>query len=220
VDAKLLDKLRVYLVTDRGQTVGRPLLDVVDAALRGGVRAVQLRERDLATRELLALAVDLRRITARYDALLLVNDRIDVALACGADGVHLPGHSFTIADARTLLGPSKLVGASTHSVREVEAAAQYGADFIVFGPIFDTPSKRAFGKPVGLDALERACAAPLPVLAIGGLTAERVTETRSRGATGVAVIREICAADDPEHAARRLVEAAPKSQSGAERRTP
>lgn len=205
VDAHLLNKLRVYFVTDRMQTGGRPLVDVVEAALRGGVRAVQLRERDLATRELLALAVDLRRITSRYDALLLVNDRIDVALACGADGVHLPGHSFRVADARTLLGPSKLVAVSTHTVEEVRAAADAGADFVVFGPVFDTPSKRVFGAPTGLDALERAYTSRIPVIAIGGVTAETCGTTRARGASGVAVIREIAAASDPEQAARRLV---------------
>jgi thiamine-phosphate pyrophosphorylase len=202
------DKLKVYLVTDRSQADDRPIVDVVEAALRGGVRAVQLRERDLPTRELLVLALALRELTSRYDALLLVNDRIDVALACGADGVHLPGHSFTVADARTLLGASRLVAASTHTVDEAHAAARDGADFVVFGPVFDTPSKRAFGPPVGLDALERACASKIPVLAIGGVTAETCAATRARGAAGVAVIREIAAAEDPELAAGRLVGAA------------
>jgi thiamine-phosphate pyrophosphorylase len=207
VDRSLLDKLRVYLVTDSAQTGARALVDVVEAALRGGVRAVQLRERDLPARELHALALRLREIMSRHDALLLVNDRIDVALACGADGVHLPGNSFTIGDARALLGPSKLVAASTHTVDEVNAAGREGADFVVFGPVFDTPSKRAFGAPVGLDALERACACKVPVLAIGGIRAETCATTRARGAAGIAVIREIASADDPERAARRLVRA-------------
>ena len=199
------DKLRVYFVTDRAQTRGRPLADVVEAALRGGVRAVQLRERHLPARDLLALAVALRSLTSRHDALLLINDRIDVALACGADGVHLPVHSFRVGEARTLLGPSKLVGVSTHTVDEVPQAADAGANFVVFGPVFDTPSKRTLGVPVGLDALERACASNIPVLAIGGVTAETCAATRARGGAGVAVIREIAAADDPEMAARRLV---------------
>jgi thiamine-phosphate pyrophosphorylase len=209
VNADLSDKLRVYLVTDRAQTAGRPLVDVVAAALRGGVRAVQLRERGLTTRQLVALASSLRELTSRHDALFLVNDRADVALACGADGVHLPGHSFAVADARTLLGPDRLVAASTHTVDEARNAADGGADFVVFGPVFDTPSKRALGAPVGLDALADACtASPVPVLAIGGVTAERAAATRARGAAGVAVIREIAAAPDPEQAARRLVGAA------------
>jgi thiamine-phosphate pyrophosphorylase len=117
----------VHLVTDRAQTNGRPLLDVVTAALRGGVGAVQLRERDLETRALLELAVALRQATRAAGAALLINDRIDVALACDADGVHLPGQSFTVADARALLGPRRLIGVSTHHPDEVASAAAAGA---------------------------------------------------------------------------------------------
>jgi thiamine-phosphate pyrophosphorylase len=206
----LLDKLGVYLVTDRGATGGRPLVDVVERALRGGVRAVQLRERGLEARALLDIAAELRALTARHDALLLINDRIDVALACGADGVHLPSHSFTVRDARTLLGTERLIGLSTHHPAEVARAAEDGADFTVFGPVFDTPSKRALGAPVGLDGLAAAAAAvtpratAFPVLAIGGVTAAEVPAARRHGAAGVAVIRAILAADDVEAAARAL----------------
>jgi thiamine-phosphate diphosphorylase len=196
----------VYLVTDRQQTNGRPLLGVVEAALRGGIRAVQLRERDLPARELRALADQLRALTRRYDAALLINDRLDVALACGADGVHLPSASFAVADARALLGAGRLIGVSTHSVAEVAAAAAAGADFAVFGPIFDTPSKRSYGAPLGLAALGAACtAAPLPLLAIGGIDADRIDAVRAAGADGIAVIRAVLAAADPQQAAARLV---------------
>ena len=196
----------VYLVTDRAQTNSRSLLDVVDAALRGGIRAVQLRERDLTGREQLALAEPLRLLTRRYAAALLINDRIDVALACDADGVHLPGDSFAVADARALLGARRLIGVSTHSPTEVAAAAAAGADFAVFGPLYDTPSKRAFGAPLGLAALPTArAAAPLPLLAIGGIDTDRVAAVRAGGADGVAVIRAVLAASDPQQAAARLV---------------
>jgi len=196
----------VYLVTDRTQTRGRPLLEVVEAALRGGVGAVQLRERDLSARELLELAARLRELTTRHGAALLVNDRIDVALACGADGVHLPANSFTVRDARALLGPQRLIGVSTHHTDEVAVAAAEGADFAVFGPIFATPSKEVYGQPLGVDALARASQmTSLPVLAIGGVTAACAPELRARGARGVAVIRAILSADDPEAAARELV---------------
>jgi thiamine-phosphate pyrophosphorylase len=209
VEQRQLEKLRLYLVTDRSQTGGRPLVDVIEAALRGGVRAVQLRERGLSTRRLLEMALRLRDLTSRHDALLLVNDRLDVAEACGADGVHLPAHSFSVAEARALLGPSRLVAASTHAIDEARAAATAGADFVVFGPVYDTPSKRPFGQPAGLDALERACAAcPVPVLAIGGVTTELLPEVLARGAAGAALIRAIVAAPDPERATRRLVSAA------------
>jgi len=195
----------VYLVTDRAQTNGRPLLDVVTAALRGGVGAVQLRERGLETRALLELAIALRQATRAAGAALLINDRIDVALACDADGVHLPGHSFAVADARALLGPRRLIGVSTHHPDEVAAAAAAGADFAVFGPIFATPSKATYGAPQGLDALARARrAAALPLFAIGGVDADTAAAVRGAGADGIAVIRAVLAAPDPAAAARAL----------------
>lgn len=194
---------RLYLVTDRNGTRGRRLIDVVEAALRGGVDAVQLREKDLTARELLELAEKLRALCTRHGARLLINDRIDVALACGADGVHLPVGSFRAADARLLLGRDKLIGASTHSPAEVDAAQREGADFVVFGPIFDTPSKRAYGAPVGLGALSQVTRrARVPVLAIGGVTPEKVGEICERGAHGVAAVSGILAADEPEAVAR------------------
>ncbi|MBX3027307.1 thiamine phosphate synthase [bacterium] len=200
----------LYLVTDRMQTRGRPLLDVVTAALRGCVGAVQVRERDLATRPLLALATALRGATRAAGAALLINDRVDVALACDADGVHLPGHSFAVAEARALLGPRRLIGVSTHHPDEIAAAAAAGADFAVFGPIFATPSKAAFGPPLGLAALAaaRGAAPALPLLAIGGVDATNAAAVRAAGADGIAVIRALLAADDPAAAAAALRAAA------------
>lgn len=199
---------RVYLVTDSNETGGRPLVDVLAQALAGGIGAVQVRERGLPAGELLALALQLRELTLRYDAALLINDRIDVALACGADGVHLPASSFSIADARALMGANRLVGVSAHSVADVIAANAAGADFLVFGPVYETPSKRSYGPPAGLANLrEAARASELPVLAIGGITPSRVSEVLQAGAAGVALIRAILGAADPEVAARQLVAA-------------
>lgn len=198
---------QLLLVTDRRETRGRSLPAVVEAALRGGVGMVQLREKDLTTRELLALANALRTLTRRYGARLLVNDRIDVALACAADGVHLPADSFRIEDARALLGPDRLIGVSTHSAAEVRAAAAAGADFAVCGPVYETPSKLAYGPPLGLDEFTAATkSVNIPVLAIGGVTVGRAFELRRAGAAGVAVIRALLAADDLEQAARELSE--------------
>jgi thiamine-phosphate pyrophosphorylase len=198
----------LYLVTDRHQTGGRPLIEVVEQALGAGVGAVQLRERDLDTRTLLALARELRALTRRYGAALLINDRIDVALACDADGVHLPAQSFTVRDARALLGSRRIIGVSTHHPGEVTLAADAGADFAVFGPVFETPSKHGYGPPLGLDALAAATAhSRIPVLAIGGVIADRVSALIARGATGVAVIRAVLAADDPGQAASQLTAA-------------
>jgi thiamine-phosphate pyrophosphorylase len=194
------------LVTDRRATGGRPLLAVVEACLGAGLRAVQLREKDLPARELLQLATDLRELTARHQARLLVNDRVDVALAVGADGVQLPGAGLPPGAARRLLGPGRLVGVSTHSAAEVEAAALDGADFVLFGPIYDTPSKRPYGAPQGLTGLAEACRrSQLPVIAIGGVTAARVPELRDAGAAGIAVIRALLEAGDPAAATKLLL---------------
>ncbi len=195
----------LYLVTDRTRTAGRPLPQVVEQALQGGVDAVQLREKDLSAGELLALAHSLGALCRRHGATFLINDRIDVVLAADADGVHLPVDSFAPADARRLLGPDVLIGASAHSLAEARAAAGGGADFVVFGPIYETPSKRTFGSPVGLDALaEVTRSISPPVFAIGGVTAERVCSVRQHGAYGIAVVSAILEADDPRAAAAAL----------------
>jgi len=196
----------LYLITDRRQTGGRALTDVVEAALRGGVRAVQLREKDLPGRALYVLARDLRDLTARFNARLIVNERIDVALAVEADGVHLGQGSFPVAEARKLLGPGRLIGVSTHSAREVQEAR--GADFVVFGPVYFTPSKARYGDPQGPARLREASSeSSCPVFAIGAVTAQRVPEVRAAGAHGVAVISAIIGARDPEAATRRILSA-------------
>src|SRR2546422_8913020 len=198
----------LYLVTDRHQTCGRSLQDVVSAALRAGVRAVQLREKDLPTRPLLALARELTDMARSYGARVLVNDRVDVCLAAGSDGPHLPAAGLRPWVTRRLLGPDRLIGASAHSADEAARAETDGADFIVLGPIFETPSKRAFGPPIGLRELERPrmrCRAPL--FGIGGITALRVREVVKAGARGVAVVGSVMAADDVERAARELLTA-------------
>ena len=195
----------LYFVTDRKQTANRPLTDVVHAALDGGVRAVQLREKDLEGRELYVLAEQLRALTRRYQARLLVNDRLDVALAVEADGVHLGQNSFAVEDARRLLGAEKLIGVSTHSQHEIAAAQE--ADFLVFGPVYYTPSKAAYGEPQGLDRLRAAVAhSAAPVFAIGGIKTERVAEVLETGAHGIAMISAISAATDPAQAAQALLQ--------------
>ena len=196
---------RLYLVTDRHHCRGRDLLDTVEAALRGGVDALQLREKDLTTRELVVLGRQLRELCLRYGVNLLVNDRIDVAEAIAADGVHLPASSFRVKEAKRLLGPHRLVGVSTHSPEEAHRAAAAGADFVVLGPIYDTPSKRPFGTPLGIDGLARAThSARGPIVAIGGIDTKRAPAVAAAGASGLAVIRAILEADDPEAIAVEL----------------
>jgi len=194
---------RLVVVTDRHATGGRDLADVVAAALDAGLPAVQLRDKELPARALLVLAERLRALTARTGALLLVNDRVDVAAAVAADGVHLGTGSMPPDVVRGLLPPGALVGVSTHAPAEVAATT---ADFAFFGPVYATPSKVAYGPPQGVALLREAVTgASVPVLAIGGVTAARVPELRTAGAAGVAVIRAVLAADDPARATRELL---------------
>jgi len=196
---------RLVLVTDRRATGGRDLADVVAAALDAGLPAVQLRDRDLPGRVLFGLAERLRALTAARGALLFVNDRVDVAVAVGADGVHLGGGSMPADVVRPLLPPGARVGVSTH---DAAACAATTADFAFFGPVWATPSKAAFGAPQGTARLgDAARAARVPVLAIGGVTAARAAEACAAGAAGVAVIRAVLAADDPAGATRALLAA-------------
>lgn len=200
----------LYLITDRRQVPGGDLFSAVRAALRGGVRAVQLREKDLSAGELLPLARDLRSLTREFGAKLLINDRIDLALAAEADGVHLGGHSLPVAEARALLGPTKLIGVSTHHLEEIAFAARDGADFVTFGPVWFTPSKAPYGAPVGLDALRQACAyAPLPVFALGGVNAANIPELLAAGCFRAACIGAILASPSPENAVRDLLRLLP-----------
>lgn len=197
---------RLYLVTDRQQTAGRPLVSVLARAVRAGVRAVQLRERDLPARELHALARAIQRELP--DARLFINDRVDVALALRAQGVHLRESSLPAEVVRGLLWPSQLLGLSVHSLDGVMAAEQHGADFVVLGPIYDTPSKRVYGLPIGLPLLEQAAKkVRVPIFAIGGITATRARAVRQAGAFGVAVVSSILSAVNIERATEDLLAA-------------
>ena len=196
----------VYLVSDRHQTRGRDLLSVIEAALEGGIRAVQLREKDLSGGELLALAEEAQDLCQRYHAALLINDRIDVALAVEAMGVQLGKISLPIETGRALLGPNRWIGASIHSVAEVGPAITGGADFLVFGPVYFTPSKASFGAPQGIAALKKIVeTSKLPVYAIGGIRSSNVRELRDTGARGIAVISSIISAPGPRNAASELI---------------
>ncbi len=198
---------RLYLVTDRRQTRGRPLVEVVEECLGAGLRAVQLREKDLTDAEFLALARPLRDLTRRVGARLFINGRLDAALAVGADGLQR-GHDAPPMPVLRSRAPGLTIGASVHSVDEARAAERDGADFIVFGPVYDTPSKRPYGPPQGVDALANVVnAVAVPVFAIGGITAERVAEVRAAGAHGVAVISAILPAERPGEATKKFLEA-------------
>ncbi|RJQ46010.1 MAG: thiamine phosphate synthase [Nitrospiraceae bacterium] len=189
---------RFYLITDRKLITDRcSLIAAVKDALKGGVKAIQLREKDLDTRELLKLAYKMRELTAKHDARLFINDRFDVALAVGADGVHLTQNSIPADAVRKTVRRKLLMGVSTHSLKEAKEAEKAGADFITSGPVYRTPSKLKYGRPLGIDALRNICSkVNIPVFAIGGIKSRRINEVRQAGAYGVAMISEIFGAED------------------------
>lgn len=197
---------RVLLITDRRQARSGDLEATVEEALAGGIRAVMLREKDLPGREQFRLASMLRALTRRFGARLMVNDRADIALAVGADGVHLGVRSIPVAAARRLLGNAGILGCSTHGLGELREAVAGGADYVTFGPVYATPSKAAYGPPVGTEVLSRACReSPVPVFALGGVGPGQVGETLRSGAFGIALISGVVAAPDPRAAAGELV---------------
>ncbi len=198
----------VHLVTDRLLVADLPA--AVRTALRGfppGAVAVHLREKDLGGRELLSLARAVLRVCEVTGQLLLVNDRIDVALATGAHGVHLPSAGAPPAEARRLLGPARLIGVSCHGEEDVRRALAGGADFATFGPVFDTPSKRSYGPPVGLASLRAAVRIGLPLIALGGVDIAGAPAALAAGAQGVAAIRAWLTAPDPAQAVTALLAA-------------
>lgn len=195
----------LYLITDRSIVPDNYILGAVEEALRGGVRSVQLREKDLRIRELLDLAYRIRDLTKRYGARLFINDRVDVAVAVGADGVHLGRKSIPPSAARKVSN-NLIIGVSTHSVDEAIEAEKDGADFITLGPVFYTPSKAGYGEPVGLETLKRVCSSvSLPVFAIGGIKSDTIKEVLESGAKGVAVISAILGADNIKDAAEKFL---------------
>jgi thiamine-phosphate pyrophosphorylase len=195
----------LYLITSRAATRGRPLVDLVAKALDAADEfrrddgrlplAVCLREKDLDGADLLKLAGILASSCRARGADFFVNGRLDVALAVGADGVHLPSQGIPPSDVRAA-APNLRVGLSTHTSGEVEAAAQAGIDFVVFGPVFETPSKQGILNARGLTELSRIAALGVPVLALGGITPSAVEDCENAGAAGVACIRALLAADD------------------------
>jgi thiamine-phosphate pyrophosphorylase len=194
------------LITDRQRCGETPLEDVVEQAIKGGVNLIQLREKELPTGELLALAMRLREVT-RGHALLVINDRLDVAMAAGADGVHLPENGLPVAIARWLLGQHTLIGRSVHSEEAAVEAEQAGADYVQLGTIYATESKPD-AKPAGPGLVRKVSrAVTIPVLAVGGVRPDNAAEVIEAGASGASVISAIQGADDPQAAARQLVEA-------------
>ena len=203
------------MITDRKLvTRHSSLVTAVKEALKGGVKAIQLREKDLSTRELLRLAYKMRELTKKYNAKLFINDRLDIALAVKADGVHLTQNSIPADAVRKAVHaclPDRqasrfLIGVSTHSLKEARGAERAGADFITLGPIYRTPSKLKYGSPLGIDTLrEISKKIKIPVFAIGGVKGSRIKDLKKAEAYGVAMISEVFRAVDIQKKAGEII---------------
>lgn len=209
---RLRAALRLYLVTDQASLLGRRLSDVVLAAVQGGATCVQLREKQLNSRDFLAQAMALMALLRPLNVPLVINDRIDIALACGAQGVHLGQSDMPVQAARALLPPEVFMGWSVESAEHVTQSADLPLDYLGVSPVFATPTKTDTAKPWGLEGLQRIRAATtLPLVAIGGIHAGNAADTLAAGADSLAVVSAICSAPDPRASAcalRRLIDAA------------
>lgn len=203
--------LELYLVTDRALSIGRPLLDIVSAAVRGGVTMVQLREKECDTREFIELGRTVHTITNAADIPLIINDRADVAQVIGAEGLHIGQHDMSYTDARRLLGPKAIIGLSVENEEQARECLSFsGLDYIGASPVFSTPTKTDTAPALGLDGIRRLrniVGADLPMVAIGGINQANIQDIIHAGADGVAVVSAICSAPSPAKASASLLAA-------------
>jgi len=198
------EDLRLYLCTDRLLSMGRPITEAVEQALAGGVTMVQVREKDASTREFYEVALKIQKLTRKYHVPLVVNDRIDIALAIGAEGLHLGQTDMPLGVARRLVGKEMFIGISASTVEEAAEAARGGADYLGVGAVFYTGSKEIAGT-IGLEGLRAVCGAvEIPTVAIGGVSAQNTREILAAGADGIAVISAILSQPDIKRAAAAL----------------
>ena len=196
--------LDFVLITDR-KVCSEKLTDIIEQAIDGGVGTVQLREKDLSTCDLYRLAKEIREITERKGANLIINDRVDIAIAVDADGVHLGWQSLEIGIVRKMVGRDKLIGFSAHNLEEAERAGNSGADYISISPIFDTANKDYFIKPLGVGEIGKIKARiNIPVVALGGINENNVDSVLKNGADGIAVISAILLSDSPKQTVTRI----------------
>lgn len=203
---KLVPRLKLHVLTDRTWSRGRDTLTVARAALAGGATIIQLRDKTASTAQLLQEGHTLRALTRAYNALLIVNDRVDIALAIDADGAHVGQDDLPAWEARKLLGTERILGVSAGNHAEAQVGISAGADYLGVGPIFGTRSKEDAGPPVGLQLLrELSTNSSIPLVAIGSITAENASAAIQAGASGVAVITAVVNAEDITAATRHLV---------------
>lgn len=199
--------LRVYVLTDKQLSLGRSHLEVISAAIRGGATMIQYREKNAGTREMVAQATILRDLCRRHSIPFLVNDRVDVALAVDADGLHVGQDDMPAAIARKMIGAYKILGVSAETPAQALAAIADGADYLGVGTVFATSSKPDVGKPIGLNGVkEIARLSKIPIVGIGGINASNAGDVIRSGAAGVSVISAIVSAQNIELATRELLE--------------
>lgn len=199
----------LYVVTDSRLVGRRPLVEVIAAAIRGGAGVIQYREKSLTTRQMVESSGILRQVCAQLGAVFLVNDRVDVALAVDADGVHLGQNDMPVAMARRVLGPHKLLGVSVQDAGAMEEAEREGADYLSLSPVFATPTKPDHEEPLGLEGVKTlAGRSRLPIVAIGGINRTNVAEVIRAGVQGVCVVSAVLGAGNPQQAAREIVQLA------------
>lgn len=195
----------LYLVTDRSLSKGRPTAEIVAAAVAGGVSCIQLREKSCGTREFLNEALALQPLLKSRNIPLIINDRLDIALAIEADGVHLGQSDMPIGMARKIAGDSLIIGISAESVDDALRAEQEGADYIGISPVFSTPTKTDIAPPLGLEGVRQIRAlVDIPLVGIGGINSDNAESVLAAGADGIAVVSAIVSAADPAGAAKKL----------------
>jgi len=199
---------RLHVLTDVVLQDRFSHLELTAMAISGGADTIQFRQKNGSTRELIEIAKEMRILCSRAGVIFIVNDRIDIAIASGADGVHLGQDDFPISLARDLLGHDRIIGGSASSIEEARKCLSEGVDYIGFGPIYRTKSKHDAGPPCGIHAMKQAInEIPLPFIAIGGVDSNNIHELIRAGAHGIAVISAVCCKRDPEKATRALKEA-------------
>jgi len=195
----------LYLVTDRGLCRNRPLQDIVLQAVQGGADYVQLREKDISIRLFVEEARSVKKILEPFRVPLIINDSIDVALACGAAGVHIGQDDMPYAEARKLMGRDAIIGVSVETWEDVEACEKLDVNYIGVSPVFATPTKTDTKEPWGLEGLKKIKAfSRHALIAIGGINSSNAAEVMSAGSDCLAVVSAICSADDPAEAAGKL----------------
>jgi thiamine-phosphate pyrophosphorylase len=206
--------LDLYLVTDRDLSLGRPLTQIVEQAVKGGATIVQLREKDMETRDFIEEAQLIKKLLRPFNVPLIINDRVDVAMAVDADGVHLGQHDMPYHMARNLLGGEKIIGWSVENYEQAEEANQYDVDYIAISPVFTTPTKEELKTELGIEGVQKIREISRhPAVGIGSIKTDNAAEIIRAGADGVAVVSGICSAEDPKEAAQSLIQEVRKGKN-------